>query len=151
MSFLNFVSDIILDLLPSTPFAFLVYLGVITLFSVLTIFYFAKKKSKKSKKQDKKDDKLTVDSLLKIAANPKSSPKDLLSALMAYNEKFRVKDDIEKSLAFFRYVLNHKNRKKAFFDYFHRKILPKNTKFEDELNEIEKEALKLRDKLNSIS
>ena len=144
MSFLNFVSDIILDLLPSTPFAFLVYLGVITFFGILIILYFARK-SQKSKTEEKKYDKLSIESLLKIAANPKSSSKDLMSALIVYNENFRVKDDIEKSLAFFRYALNHKNRKKAFFDYFHKKILPKNIKFENELNEIEKEALKLRD------
>ena len=140
MSFLSFISDKILDIFPSTPFAFLVYLGVITFFGILIIFYFAKK-LKESKKQEKKDDKLTISSLLEIAINPNSSSKDLLSALILYNENFKVEDDVKHSLDFFKKALNHKNRKKAFFDYFHEKILPKNPKFKKQLNEIEKEAL----------
>ena len=140
MSFLSFISDKILDIFPSTPFAFLVYLGVITFFGILIIFYFAKK-LKESKKQEKKDDKLTISSLLEIATNPNSSSKDLLSALILYNENFKVEDNVKHSLDFFKKVLNHKNRKKAFFDYFHGNVLPKNPKFKKQLNEIEKEAL----------
>ena len=139
MNFLTFVSDIILDIFPSTPFAFLVYLGIITFFGVLLIFYFAKK-PKESKKEEKNDN-LTIDSLLKIAINPKSNSKDLLSALMLYNENFKVENDVKKSLDFFKEILNHKNRKKAFFDYFHEKVLPKNPQFKKQLDEIEKKAL----------
>ena len=139
MNFLTFVSDIILDIFPSTPFAFLVYLGIITFFGVLLIFYFARK-PKESKKEEKNDN-LTIDSLLKIAINPKSNSKDLLSALMLYNENFKVENDVKKSMEFFKSVLNHKNRKKAFFDYFHGNILPNNIKFKDELDKIEREAL----------
>ena len=143
MNFLSFISDRVLDIFPSTPFAFLIYLGSITFISILVIFYFSKKKQKKSKKQQK-DNKLTIDSLLEIANNSKSNSKDLLSALMLYNENFKVEDDIEKSMEFFKKVLNHNNRKKAFFDYFHGNILPKNIKFKDELDKIEREALNKR-------
>ena len=142
MSFLSFISDKILDIFPSTPFAFLVYLGIITFFSVFIIFYFSKKKSKESKEEN--NNNLTIDSLLKIATNPKSNSKDLLSALMLYNENFKVEDDVKKSMEFFKRVLNHKNRKKAFFDYFHGSILSKNLKFKDELDKIEREALNKR-------
>jgi hypothetical protein len=31
-------------------------------------------------------------------------------------------------------VLNHKNRNKALFDYFHGKVLPKNLKFKNKLD-----------------
>ena len=146
MNFLSVISDKILDLFPSTPFAFLIYLGVITFFSILLIFYFSKKKPKKSKKQEKRNDdnKLTIESLLEIANNPKSNSQDLLSALVLYNENFKVEDDVKKSFEFFKKVLNHKNRKKAFFDYFHGNIIPNNIKFKNELDKIEKEALNKR-------
>ena len=143
MNFLSLISDKVLDIFPSTPFAFLIYLGSITFISILIIFYFAKR-PKKSKKQEKKDNKLTIDSLLEIANNPKSNSKDLLSALVLYNENFKVENDVKKSMEFFKSVLNHKNRKKAFFDYFHGNILPKNLKFKKELDNIEKEALDKR-------
>ena len=142
MSFLTSISDLVLDIFPSTPFTFLIYLVIITFFSVLIIFYFAKK-PKQGPKQ-KNEDKLTIDSLLKIANDPKSNTQDLLSALMLYNENFKVEDDVKKSMEFFKKVLNHKNRKKAFFDYFHGNILPKNLKFKDELDKIEREALNKR-------
>jgi len=146
LNFLSVISDKILDLFPSTPFAFLIYLGVITFFSILLIFYFSKKKPKKSKKQEKRNDdnKLTIESLLEIANNPKSNSQDLLSALVLYNENFKVEDDVKKSFEFFKKVLNHKNRKKAFFDYFHGNIIPNNIKFKNELDKIEKEALNKR-------
>ena len=144
MNFLSFISDKILDIFPSTPFAFLVYLGIITFFSTLIIFYFSRKKSHKPTKEEKRDNKLTIDSLLKIATNPKSNSKDLLSALVLYNENFKVEDDVKKSMEFFKRVLNHKNRKKAFFDYFHGNVLPNNLKFKDELDKIEREALNKR-------
>ena len=144
MNFLSVISDTILDVFPSTPFAFLIYLGVITFFSILIIFYFATKKPKGSKKEEKTDDKLTIESLLKTANNPKSNSKDLLTALMLYNENFKVENDVKKSMEFFEKVLNHKNRKKAFFDYSHGNILPNNIKFKDELDKIEKEALNKR-------
>jgi len=151
LNFLSFISDRILDIFPSTPFAFLIYLGAITFFSILIIFYFSKKRSKSVKKEEKKENKITIEALLKIANNPKSTSQDLLSALMLYNENFKVENDVKKSLEFFKKVLTHKNRKKAFFDYFHGNILPNNLKFKNELDKIEKEALNIRDKLNSIS
>lgn len=145
MSFFSFISDTILDIFPSTPFAFLIYLGVITFFGILIIFYFAKRKPKKSKKQQKiSHNKVTIESLLKIANNPNSNSKDLLSALMLYNENFKVEDDVKKSIEFFKKVLNHRSRKKAFFDYFHGNILPKNLKFKNELDKIERKALNKR-------
>ena len=144
MSFFSFISDTILDIFPSTPFAFLVYLGIITFVSILIILYFSKKKSHKPTKEEKNDNNLTIDSLLKIATNPKSNSKDLLSALVLYNENFKVEDDVKKSLEFFKKVLNHKNRKKAFFDYFHGNILQNNIKFKEELDKIEREALNKR-------
>jgi len=144
LSFLSFVSDRVLDIFPSTPFAFLIYLGIITFFSISIIFYFAKKKSKEKSTKEEKNHQITIESLLAIANNPKSNSKDLLSALMLYNDNFKVEDDAEKSIEFFKKVLNHKNRKKALFDYFHGNILPKNLKFKDILDKIERKALNKR-------
>ena len=125
------------DLIPSNPLFFLYYLAGVTLISLLLIYFF----SKKAKKTDKKDTpEITMPLLLKIAKNPKSTQKDLLSALILYNENFSVEKTPE-SLDFFKMVLNHKNRNKALFDYFHGKVLPKNLKFKNKLDRIEKEAL----------
>ena len=99
----------------------------------------AKQKTKSLTSEINKE--LTLDDLLKIANNPNSTTSDLLSALMLFNEKFVVAQDKEKSLMFFEKVLNHKNRNKKMFDYFHGNILPKNITFKDALDELEKKAL----------
>jgi len=141
-SFLSFISEFILDLTPSTPFAYLLYLLIITLVSLALIFYLARKtKKNNNKKEEPQKKEITIDHLLQIASNPKSTLKDLLSALVMFNEMFSVSSDVKKSLALFKKVLNHKNRNKALFDYFHGNILPKNLQYKDELDKIEKEAL----------
>ncbi|GAB6073501.1 hypothetical protein JCM15786_01580 [Nautilia lithotrophica] len=141
LSFFSFLSDEIWDFSPDSPLTFVIYLLLITIICLLLIFYFAKK-SKKTKKDSKKQKKeLTLDDLIDIASNPKSNSSDLLSALMMYNDKFVVAQDKEKSINFFEKVLNHKNRNKKMFDYFHGSILPKNITFKDELDKLEKKAL----------
>jgi hypothetical protein len=131
--------DFIENLIPSSPLFFLYYLFGITVFSVVLILFFSRFKKNKPKKN--KENKLTLDTLLKIAKNSKSTPKDLLSALMLFNENFTVDEDVKKSMEFLKAVLNHKNRNKSVFDYFHGNILPKNLKYKSELDKLEKEAL----------
>ncbi len=138
MKVLSFISERILDITPNTPFAFLVYLFVFTLFCVMFIFWL-KRKFSSSKKETKKE--ITLQDLLNIASNPKSNANDLLSALMLYNQKFDVKSNQKVSLEFFKKVLIHKNRNKKLFDYFHGSILPKNIEFTKILDELEKDAL----------
>ncbi|WP_457559981.1 hypothetical protein [Caminibacter sp.] len=133
--------DIIEDLLPSSPFFYLVYLVGITLFGLLLI-YLISKLNKPASNENKPDKKLTINDLIKIAKNPNSTQKDLLFALMAFNENFSVESNKNRSFELFKLVLNHKNRNKALFDYFHGNILPKNLKFKNELDKLEKEALK---------
>jgi hypothetical protein len=139
-SFLSFFSDTVWDVFPNSPLAFLVYLGGVFIFCLLLIFYFARKKDKENNKKESPKE-VTLDDLLKIANNPKSTTADLLSALMLYNDRFNVAENKEKSMLFFEKVLNHKHRHKKLFDYFHGSILPKNIKFKDELDELEKKAL----------
>jgi len=79
--------------------------------------------------------------LLKIANNPKSNINDLMFVLKYFNENIDFKKDIKSSFTFLKKVLNHKNRNKSLFDYFHGSLLPKHLEFKDELNRIEKEAL----------
>ncbi len=131
--------DFIENFLPSSPVFYLIYLGGVIVFSVLMIFWLAKKQKKKKKNSVKKE--LSIDDLIRIASNPKSTQADLLSALMLYNDKFNVSDDKDKALKFFQKILNHKNRNKVHFDYFHGKVLPKNLKYKNELDELEKKAL----------
>ena len=126
---------------PNSPIAFIVYLLLITVICVFLIFYFAKKSKKTKQKTAATKKEVTLDDLLKIANNSKSSTSDLLSALMLFNEKFVVAQDKEKSLQFFEKILNHKNRQKKLFDYFQGSILPKNITFKDELDKLEKKAL----------
>ena len=142
MSFFSFVSEGIWDISPDSPLAFVVYLFLITVFCIILIFYFAKKFKNKPKSTDNIPKKeITLNDLLKIANNPKSSTADLLSALMLFNDKFVVAQDKNKSIEFFEKVLNHTNRHKKLFDYFHGSILPKNITFKDELDKLEKKAL----------
>jgi hypothetical protein len=140
LSFLSFISDTVWNIFPSTPLAFLAYLGVVTFLSLVIIFYLARKhKNKKPSVQKRKE--LTVDDLLKIANNPKSTTSDLLAALRLFNENFTVAQDKEKSFELFEKILFHKNRHKKLFDYYHGSILPKNITFKDELDKLEKKAL----------
>jgi len=137
-SFLSFISDEILDFTPSSPFAYLIYLLIVVIICLGIIFYFARQIPKEEKEEKRE---LTLNDLINIAKNPKSSKADLLSALMLFNEHFKVKDDVENSLEFFEKVLTHKHRQKVHFDYFHGNILPKNITFKDKLDELEKNAL----------
>jgi len=84
---------------------------------------------------------MSIDDLIKIAKNKSSTPKDLLFALLYFSENFKVKQNKEKSIKLFELVLNHKNRNKALFDFFHGKILPDNLEFKDELDKLERKAL----------
>jgi sulfur carrier protein ThiS len=139
LSFFSFISEGVWDFSPNSPLAYIIYLGGITILCVFLIFYFAKKSEKQNKYNKNKE--ITLTDLLKIAANNKSSTADLLAALQLFNEKFVVAQNKEKSIEFFKKVLNHKNRHKSLFDYFHGSTLPKNITFKDELNKLEREAL----------
>ena len=141
LSFFSFFSETIWDFSPDSPVAFIIYLIVVTLFCILLIIYLKSKQKTKSLTPEINKKDLTLDDLLKIANNPRSTTSDLLSALMLFNDKFVVAQDKEKSLEFFKKVLNHKNRSKKLFDYFHGNILPKNITFKDALDELEKKAL----------
>ena len=141
LSFFSFFSETIWDFSPDSPVAFIIYLIVVTLFCIVLIIYLKSKQNTTKPHTPKTNKKLTMDDLLKIANNPNSTTSDLLSALMLFNEKFVVAQDKEKSLMFFEKVLNHKNRHKKMFDYFHGNILPKNITFKDALDELEKKAL----------
>ena len=142
LSVFSFISEGIWDISPNSPLAFIIYLFLITVFCIILIFYFAKKSKKQANSINNSSKKeITLNDLLKIANNPKSSTADLLTALMLFNDKFVVAQDKEKSLEFFKKVLNHKNRSKKLFDYFHGNILPKNITFKDALDELEKKAL----------
>jgi len=140
-SFFSFISDGVWDLSPNSPLAYIIYLLTITCICVFLIFYFAKKSKKQTKHSIREHKELTLEDLLKIASNPKSSTADLLIALQLFNEKFVIAQNKEKSMDFLKTVLNHKNRHKRLFDYFHGNILPKNITFKDELDKLEKEAL----------
>ena len=139
-AFFSFISEGVWDISPSSPVAFVIYLGLITVFCVIMIIYFAKKAKKSENRQNIKKE-LTLDDLLKIAKSSKSKAADLMTALMLFNEKFTVEQNKEKSLQLFEKILNHDNRHKKLFDYFHGSILPKNIKFKNELDELEKKAL----------
>ena len=134
------VSDLLISFLPSSPLFFLIYLVVFVVLCVVMIFVFAKKKQKKSKTKVNK--KLEIDDLIKIVSNKKSSNKDIITAAMLYLENFTVESAKDKSFIFFEKLLNHPNRSKDVFDIFHGKILPKNIKYKDKLDEIERKALK---------
>ncbi|MEO1923344.1 MAG: hypothetical protein ABGX25_02350 [Nautiliaceae bacterium] len=134
--------DFFLNFLPNQDWFFLVYLFLFFVFSV-GLIYLGSKTSNNNISIDSKGNKkeLTIDDLLKIASNPKSKTADLLSALMLFNENFKVEQNEKKSIEFFEKVLNHKNRNKAIFDYFHGTVLPSNLKYKNKLDEIERKAL----------
>jgi len=138
------ISDFIISLLPSSPVTFLIYLAGITLFSILAILYFAKKPKEKLKKENKKKD-LTLDDLIKIAKNEKSTLKDLAFTLSYFVEKFKIDDNKKKAFELFNLVLNHKNRGKLLFDIFHGQLIPANLSYKKELDELEKRALNKTD------
>ena len=134
------ISDFILNLVPgNNKFFYIYYLIFIFLFSLLLVFYFSKKVKKSSESVPKKE--ITLNDLLKIASSNKSNIKDLLFAITYFSENFSVNMDEKHSFEFFKKILNHKNRQKVLFDVFHGNILPKNLKYKNELNRIEKEAL----------
>jgi len=133
------ISDFILNLLPGNMLFYIYYLAFIFFLSLLLIFYFSKKAKKKSKTSQKKE--ITLDDLLKIASSSKSISKDLLFAINYFTKNFSVDMNEKTSFEFFKKLLNHKNRQKELFDIFHGNILPKNLKYKNELDKIEKEAL----------
>jgi len=141
LSFFSFISDAVWDISPSSPLAFVIYLLLFLITGIFLIFYFARKHKKQKTNIQNTKKELTIDDLIDIASNPKSTTADLLSALMMFNEKFVVAQDKEKSMIFFEKALNHKHRHKKLFDYFHGSILPKNITFKDQLDELEKKAL----------
>ncbi len=134
--------DKIEDLFPSTPLAFLIYLGAFSLISVILIFVAAKifNKPKKTTKTPSKKE-LSIDDLLKIAKNPKSSKVDLITAIELFVQNFKIKDDEKKSFEFFEKLLNHKNRDKKIFDIFHGKVIAANIEYKDRLDKMERKAL----------
>lgn len=132
------ISDFIISLLPSEVYTFLIYLLIVTLFSIFLIFILARKN--RQKKQNNKKE-ITIDDLLKIADNPKSTEKDLIFALNYFLNYFKVKNNEKKSFEFFKKILNHKNRSKEIFNIFHGKILPANLEYKNELDKLEKRAL----------
>jgi len=127
--------DFILDFLPKENYFFLLYLFLVFVFSTVLIFFIYKRFSKKKSNSIKK---LSLNDLLKIVDNPNSTTKDLLFTLIYFNENFKVDN---KSFEFFRKCLNHNNRNKALFDYFHNEIVSKYPEFKDKLDKIEREAL----------
>jgi len=133
------ISDFLISLLPKNPLFFLLYLFLFVIVSVLFIFLLSK--SKKSKKQEKENKKLTIEDLLKIAKNPKSTTDDLLRVFMLFNENFKIEENEDKAFELFEKTLNHKSKNKALFDFFHGILLPKNIKYKDKLDEIERNAL----------
>ena len=132
------ISDFLISLLPSSVYTFLVYLLIVTLFSISLIFILAIKNRPKKQKIKKE---ITIDDLLKIANNQKSTTKDLIFALNYFLNNFKVNNNEKKSFEFFKKILNHKNRSKEIFDIFHRKILPANLEYKNELDQLEKKAL----------
>ena len=132
------ISDFIISFLPSTPVFFIIYLVFMSIFFILLIFILSRKKSKKNKSLNKL---LTIEDLINISKNNKSTTKDLIFVLEYFLNYFKVKEDKTNSFELFKLVLNHKNRSKKLFDIYHNKIVPLNKEYKNELNRIEKEAL----------
>ena len=132
--------DKIEDFFPSTPLAYLIYLGFFIFFGIMLIYMISKLKPSK-KESHQKNNKLTLDDLLDIANNPKSDRADLIVAIELFYQNFKVKEDEKKSFEFFEKLLNHKNRDKNLFDIFHGKILPANLEYKDRLDKLERKAL----------
>ena len=130
--------DKITDFLPSDSLFFILYLFGFLFVSVILIFILGRKAKNN---ESKKETKFNLDDIFKIAKNPKSTPKDLAAALMIFKENFKVEDNESKIFEFFEKVLNHRNRNKVLFDYFHNEIMPMNKKYKTKLDEIERKAL----------
>ena len=146
------LSDKIIDLFPSSPFGFILYMIVIMFFGLVIIFYFHfKAKSKnidkivENKKDvyDKSKDEITFYDLLHIASNQRSSTADLLVVLRVFNERFSIDEYKEDAFLLFRKVLTHKNRHKKVFDCFNNLIISNNKKYENQLKQLEIESLKI--------
>ena len=97
-SFFSFISDVVWELFPNSPLAYIVYLFAITVICIFLIFYFAKKSKKNTQSPLNKE--ITLMDLLKIANNSKSSTTDLLVALQLFNEKFVILQDKKKAWIF---------------------------------------------------
>ena len=130
--------DKITDFLPSDSLFFIFYLFGFLFVSVILIFILGRKAKNN---ESKKETKFNLDDIFKIAKNPKSTTKDLAAALMIFKENFKIEDNESKIFEFFENVLNHKNRNKTLFDYFHNEIIPMNKKYKIKLDEIERKAL----------
>jgi len=139
--FLEKIIDGFLNIIPNQDWFFPVYLFLFLFLSVILIIILSKKAGKKNLSKDNRKKEITINDLLKIASNPKSKNADLLGALILYKDNFKMENDEKKSIEFFEKLLNHKNRNKAIFDYFHGNILPDNLKYKDKLDEIERKAL----------
>ncbi|GAB6044687.1 hypothetical protein JCM11957_02850 [Caminibacter profundus] len=133
------ISNFFISFIPKSPLFFLLYLFLFVIASVLFIILLSK--PKKNKKQEKENKKLTIEDLLKIAKNPKSTTDDLLRVFILFNENFKIEENEDKAFELFEKALNHKSRNKALFDFFHGILLPKNIKYKDKLDEIERKAL----------
>ncbi len=133
------VSDFLISLLPSNAVVFILYLGVVTLFSITLIYLISKLKKKEKPQESPKD--LTIDDLITIANNKNSNTNDLIFTLEYFLNNFNIKNNEKKSFELFKKVLNHKNRSKKLFDIFHGKLLPLNLEYKDKLDKLEKEAL----------
>jgi len=131
--------DTITDFLPSDALFFILYLFGFLFVSVILIFILGRKA--KSNVSNKKETKFNLNDIFKIAKNPKSTTKDLAVALIVFKENFKIEDNENKAFEFFEKVLNHKNRNKVLFDYFHNEIMPINKKYKTKLDEIERKAL----------
>ena len=139
-NFFSSISDFLWDLFPSSPFYYIAYMLFVMAVGLFFIIYFSKRKPTENKEIIKKE--VTLDDLIKIAKSSNSTTQDLAAALLMFNEKFKVEDDYQKSIEFFKLVLNHKKAtSKKLFEIFHGQILPKNLAFKNELDKIEREAL----------
>ena len=130
------ITDFVISLLPFRWWVYPAFLLCSVILSVLIVFLLSLKKKKKNAKKE-----LTLEDLLKISKNPKSTSSDLMSALMLFNERFSVEKNEKKSFEFFKNVLTHKRRNKKMFDYFHDTIIRKNPKYKNKLEDLEKKAL----------
>ena len=130
--------DKITDFLPSDSLFFIFYLFGFLFVSVILIFILGRKAKNN---ESKKETKFNLNDIFKIAKNPKSTTHDLAAALMIFKENFKIEDNESKIFEFFENVLNHKNRNKVLFDYFHNEIVPMNKKYKTKLDEIERKAL----------
>jgi len=126
----------------------LVLIGIIVIAIVLVItaFIVIAKKPKKTispKKTIQTEDKLDFEDLMAIVKNPNSTSEKILFALEEFNKNFIIDDENEqKYLIFLSRALTHKNVNKDIFQYFHKEIKSKNPRFKNDLDIIEKKALK---------